>query len=88
MIMTGWNLPPGISSASIPGNSGLDEVIERLCDECDHRDHNEDCPVDFDLEKCPVDVVTMAENRLNGTQNEDSFVEWAKEQAAYLRSHV
>jgi len=88
--MTGWNLPPGVSSASIPGNSGLDEVIERLCDECKCRDQNEDCPVDFDLETCPVDVVAMAEDRLNGTHDEDSFVEWAKEQAAEseVRHHV
>ena len=88
MIMTGWNLPPGVSSASIPGNSGIDETIEGLCDKCDRKNHNEDCPVDFDLETCPVDVVTVAEDRLSGPHDEDSFIDWAKEQAEDLRYHV
>jgi len=58
--MTGWNLPPGVSESDIPGNRPIDEVIGRLCSECDL----ETCPVDADgdMDKCPYKVVDRAED--------------------------
>ena len=31
--MTGWNMPPGVSTNDIPGNRRIDVIIERLTDE-------------------------------------------------------
>lgn len=32
--MTSSNLPPGVSSYMIPGNSRDDQICARLCDDC------------------------------------------------------
>jgi len=42
--MTGWNLPPGVSESDIPGNRPIDEVIDRLCSECDLEDSSSPSP--------------------------------------------
>jgi hypothetical protein len=58
------NLPPGVSQSDIPGDRPIDHAIDQLCSIC-RATH---CPADEsgDYADCPVDVVTLAQDMIDG----------------------
>ena len=67
--MTGYNLPPGLSSSDIPGNRPEDEIANQICDDCKYLVDDE-CPCEYDHTICPNDIDSKIQDVMCGRVDE------------------